>query len=170
LKIVHGAVRGVPPQIDLAAERSVQALLVEAVARDLIVSAHDCSEGGVAIALAECCFGTGGLGMVVDIPIAELADVNNASAERDAPASGLIDATLFGESASRVIVSVEPSALARFLTAAADAAVPARRIGRTGGSRIQIAVDGVQIIDLGVNEAEQIWETAIEGRFASRVA
>ena len=59
---VHDLVRGVPPALDLAGERALQSLLVELATERLIRSAHDCSDGGLAVTLAECCFGTGGIG------------------------------------------------------------------------------------------------------------
>ena len=67
LKIVHGVVRGVPPALDLDAERTLQALLVELAAERLMRSAHDCSDGGLAVTLAECCFDTDGIGADVSI-------------------------------------------------------------------------------------------------------
>jgi phosphoribosylformylglycinamidine synthase len=160
LEVMHGLVRGLPPAIDLACERALQHVLVEAAAEGLLQSAHDCSDGGFAVALAECCFETGGIGAEVDIRGAdlqvrpELTDV----------------ATLFGESASRAIVSVAPAALDRVLALARAADVPARAIGRTGGPRLRIAVDGRPVIDLAVAEAEYGWATAIERRFERQVA
>src|SRR6185295_16002959 len=62
LKVVHGLVRGVPPSIDLDRERALQALLVDLAERRLMRSAHDCSDGGIAVTLAESCFDTGGAG------------------------------------------------------------------------------------------------------------
>ncbi len=59
---LHGLIRGQAPTIDLDAERRLQRLLVDAAAEGLLLSAHDCSEGGIAVTLAECCFDTGGLG------------------------------------------------------------------------------------------------------------
>ena len=73
-----------------------------------------------------------------------------------------IDATLYGESASRVVVSTDGERLDRLLAAAAKADVPARVIGRTGGDRIQVSVDGRLDIDVAVADAEQAWATAIE--------
>src|SRR5688572_27424494 len=67
LKSVHGMVRGVPPTLDLAREAALQRLLVESIAAGVISSAHDCAEGGFAVALAECCFDTG-FGVSVDVP------------------------------------------------------------------------------------------------------
>jgi hypothetical protein len=77
---------------------------------------------------------------------------------------------LFGESASRAVVSVQPRNVAPLLTLAADLGVPARRIGKTGGSRLAVRVDGQDAIDCTVAEAERLWFTAIERHFAGRAA
>jgi len=154
---VHGLLRGQPPQLDLDAERKLQKLLVDTAADGLTMSAHDCAEGGLAVALAECCFDTGGQGADVDVPTV----ASHALATESA---------LFGESASRVIVSVEPAMLDALLARAAAAGVPARLIGRTGGTRIRISVDGVLAADVAVADAEQAWTTAIEGYFVRQTA
>src|SRR5690606_40579746 len=87
-----------------------------------IRSAHDCAEGGLAVTLAECCFEAGGAGADVDVPVAATDGGVDATT-----------ATLFGESASRVVVSVAPDRTAAVLAAAHAAGVPAARIGTTGG-------------------------------------
>ena len=97
LKAVHGLVRGMPPRLDLAREAALQRLLVKGIASGLIRSAHDCAEGGFAVTLAECCFDTG-LGADVDVAAVDAAVVPFADT-----------VTLFGESASRAIVSVDNS-------------------------------------------------------------
>jgi phosphoribosylformylglycinamidine synthase subunit PurL len=153
LKVIHGLVRGIPPALDLAREAALQRLLVEGIAAGTIKSAHDCAEGGLAIALAECCFDTG-LGVSVDVsgvetPEASLADV----------------ATLFSESASRVVVSVSSSGLADLLARAAAGNVPAVRIGTVGGTRIRITVDGRQLLDESLAESEALWSSSLEGYF-----
>jgi phosphoribosylformylglycinamidine synthase len=153
LKIVHGKVRGEVPRLDLPSERALIALLTRAAARGLIRSAHDCSDGGVAVTLAECAFDAGGIGLDVDLA-----------------ADGSRAATLFGESASRAIVSVRPQDQTAFAQLAGELGVPARLIGRTGGSRLRISVAGEPAIDCAVAEAEQIWKTAIERHFAGRAA
>ncbi|MCA1563972.1 MAG: hypothetical protein LC804_28240, partial [Acidobacteria bacterium] len=79
-------------------------------------------------------------------------------------------ATLFGESASRAIVSALPGSTPQLLDLAARLSVPARVIGRTGGSRIAVAIDGRQTIDCAVAEAEERWSTAIDRYFAERAA
>ena len=68
LKVTHRVVAGVPPEVDLNAEKALQQLLVACAREGLIRSAHDCAEGGLAVTLAECAFGTGGMGLTVDIP------------------------------------------------------------------------------------------------------
>ena len=88
LKVIHGLVQGQPPDLDLGKERALIALLTQAAASGLLRSAHDCSDGGLAVTLAECTFDTGGIGVTADLP-------------REAS----LAAALFGESASRAVVS-----------------------------------------------------------------
>ena len=115
-------------------------------------SAHDCAEGGLAVTLAECCFETGGIGADVSIVPARGAD---GGVDR-------LAATLFGESASRVIVTCRSGSTSpKCCDAAQTAGVPAARIGRTGGSAIRIAVDGEIAIDCAVADAEARWSTAL---------
>jgi phosphoribosylformylglycinamidine synthase subunit PurL len=160
LKIVHDQVRGLPPALDLDAERALQQLLVTLAEARLMRSAHDCSDGGLAVAVAECCFETVGVGAEVSI-----ADVAVAGDDRVNVA-----AALFGESASRVVISVVPADVTRVLEEASAAGVPARLIGQTGGNRLRVAVGGEIVVDTAVNEAERVWSTAIEQYFAKRVA
>jgi phosphoribosylformylglycinamidine synthase II len=159
LKSLHDLLRGDPPALDLVRERALQHLLVELAAAGLIRSAHDCADGGFAVALAECCFGTGGTGAEVAIP----------SAASDGHVDALA-ATLFGESASRVIVGVPPEQLGAVLNAANAAGVPAHHIGRTGGSSLVIAVDGQVAIDCAVSEAEARWSACLSNWLDGRAA
>jgi len=151
---------GQPPALDLHAERSLQELVVALASAKLIRSAQDCSDGGYAVALAECCFDTGGIGAAVNI------DATRVSGH------GATDlaAALFGESASRIIVSTSPDAADEVLARARSAGVPARLVGRTGGRTLKISVDNVQTVELGVDDAERLWSTAIGARFARQVA
>ncbi|MEO7888821.1 MAG: phosphoribosylformylglycinamidine synthase subunit PurL [Vicinamibacterales bacterium] len=159
LKVMHGLLRGVPPALNLERELALQRLLVELIAEGRIESAHDCSEGGLAVTLAECCFETGGIGAEVDV--------------RSASSTGGVDlmaATLFGESATRVVLSVTTDNLERVLDAARRAGVPAERVGRTGGQAIRVRVDGRAVLDVAVADAERRWATAIEAWIAGRAA
>ena len=158
LQVVHRLIRGVPPVLDLKREAALQRLLVEGVAKGLIRSAHDCAEGGLAVTLAEACFDTG-LG----------ADVDVAAVPGAAP--GFEDiATLFGESASRVIVSVTPARMAELMALAASAGVPAIAIGQVGGERIRVSVGGRRVLDEPLVEAERLWSTAIDSYFEPKRA
>jgi phosphoribosylformylglycinamidine synthase len=153
LKVIHGLVKGSPPRLDLDRERSLIALLGRAATSGLLCSAHDCSDGGLAVTLAESSFDTGGIGLEVDLPLV-----------------GSDIATLFGESASIVVVSTRRENRTTLLEMAAAGHVPARVIGHTGGSRLRIHVDGRTAIDCAVAEAEQVWGVAIERYFAGRAA
>ena len=116
-------------------------------------SAQDCSEGGFAVTVAECCIGTG-LGVDVDIQAAV------------SPTAGFGDiATLFSESASRVVVSVAARREADLMALASRQGVPARRIGLVGGTRIRVSIDGRTVLDEQLSEAEHTWTTAIERFF-----
>jgi phosphoribosylformylglycinamidine synthase len=152
LKLIHGVLRGMPPALDLSREAALQRLLVKGAASGLIRSAQDCAEGGLALAIAECCFGTG-IGVAIDVPAT-------------ASTNGFSDvATLFGESASRVVVSVGPGREAELLSLAQREQVPTRRIGMTIGDRITIAIDGRTAVDEPLADAEYTWSTAIEKYF-----
>ncbi len=155
LKVVHGLVRGTPPALDLVQEAALQRLLVEGASAGLIRSAHDCAEGGLAVTVAECCFNSG-LGASVDVP----------AVAASAPEFGAIT-TLFGESASRVVVSVDAGRAAELGAMAGAAGVPAAVIGRVGGERIRVAIAGDLVIDEPLAEAEDLWANAI-GRWFDR--
>ena len=117
----RGIEAGRPPVVDLAHERRLAELLAEGVAAGWIETAHDVSDGGLAVALAECCF-TGGTPIGARI---ELGDAIRA------------DALLFGESTGRVLCAT--TAPERVQELAARHGVPARAIGTTGGDRLRIA-------------------------------
>jgi phosphoribosylformylglycinamidine synthase len=158
LKVTQRVVAGTPPEVDLQAEKALQRLIVAGVRDELIRSAHDCSEGGLAIALAECAFGTGGVGLTVNIPAVA------------APDSWASTSTLFSESASRVIISVARDELGSLLARAKTFGVPAREIGQTGSDRISVSINGRRVIDMPVGEAEGIWDSALETHFRQRAA
>ncbi|HEV3485112.1 MAG TPA: AIR synthase related protein, partial [Vicinamibacterales bacterium] len=160
LNVVHGLVKGEPPRLDLARERALVALLGRAASRGLLRSANDCSDGGLAVALAECAFDAGGTGFVVDLP---------AVSFEGGPGARAI-ATLFGESASRAVVSVRRQDRDALFQLAEELGVPHQLIGTTGGTRLQFKVAGEPVIDCAVAEAEQQWSSAISRHFAGRAA
>jgi len=124
LHVVHGQIRGVPPALDLSREAALQRVLIDGASAGVIRSAHDCAEGGLAVTLAECCFDAA---LGVDVDLARVTA--GAESHRDT-------ATLFGESASRAVVSVSSAQLPVLLAMAASAGLPARQIGRVGGDRV----------------------------------
>jgi phosphoribosylformylglycinamidine synthase subunit PurL len=161
LKTIHGLVKGQAPRLDLASERALITLLTRGAAAGLVQSAHDCADGGLAVTLAECAFDTEGIGLDVDVPAAASNGLSPALAAA---------ATLFGESASRAVVTVKSDDLTALLALAGELGVPAVRIGRTGGSRINVRVAGAAAIDCLVADAELVWTSALGRYFAGRAA
>src|SRR5262249_21775698 len=153
-------VRGDVPALDLPAERRLQELLVALANDQLLHSAHDCSDGGLAVTVAESCFDNDGMGAEISIAA---VDVSRDSAMNTA-------AALFGESASRVLISVAAENATTVLARAAAAKVPARLVGQTGGNLLRIAVAGRIAVDVSIHEAERVWGSALERYFVKRVA
>jgi len=156
LASLHHRVSGPPPMLDLTRERALQKLVIRAVRDGLIESAHDCAEGGLAVALAECCF---------DSDLGVTADVRGVD---DVPAPFRVNATLFGESASRIVVSVSGERLQRLFDMARELNVPVERIGETAHDRIHLSVDGVLVVDVAARVAEEAWATAIERKMSDQ--
>jgi phosphoribosylformylglycinamidine synthase len=124
LHALFGRAAGHPPQLDLEAERALQRLLIEASAAGLLRSAHDCSDGGLGIALAECCLWSG-LGLEADAALPE---------DRLAAT-----AALFGEAASRAVVSLALERWDALATLAQSAGVPLQRLGVVRGEHLSWA-------------------------------
>ena len=145
LRLVHGLEGDAPPAIDLEAEKLVQEVCLEAAERGWLRSAHDLSEGGLAVALAECaCHAARRTGCVVDL------------------ADGLrTDALLFGESQSRIVVTTTKARLRALLALARRKGVRASAIGRTGGRDIVIRQQGREVVRLAVVEALRIWKAGL---------
>jgi phosphoribosylformylglycinamidine synthase subunit PurL len=116
--VTHGHIGGRPPAVDLAAERALATMLTGAAAAGLLDAAHDLSEGGLAIALAECCL-SGGLGCRVSLP-------------------GDPFTQLFSESAARAVLAVRPGAEQALASLAAEHGVPAQVIGTVGGASLVV--------------------------------
>ena len=160
LKLVSGFVRGVPPSIQLEREHALQKFLVSLARDELVQSAHDCADGGLAVTLAECCFDSGGVGAKVEV--ARAHDLPNLEVS--------LAATLFGESASRVIVSASVANTDGVLARARNEGVPAAVIGRTGGDRLTMTVDDATVIDLALGELEPVWASGLSPYFEGRAA
>ncbi|HEY2316344.1 MAG TPA: phosphoribosylformylglycinamidine synthase subunit PurL [Streptosporangiaceae bacterium] len=115
----HGHLGGLPPAVDLEAERALADVLITAADRGLLVAAHDLSDGGLAVALAESCL-YGGTGCSIRLPADQAT-------------------FLFSESAARAVVAVRPGAEADLADLCARAGVPAATLGETGGTTLEIS-------------------------------
>lgn len=135
LALRHGLNAG-PVEIDLAAERALVDCLTAAAEQALLRSAHDCSDGGLAVAVAESCI-SGRIGALID-----------------GEWGSRLDAALFGEAGARAVVSASPEALETLLALAASQAVPCTPIGQVGGQRMTFA----NMLDLPLSEASTAWE------------
>ncbi len=146
LALAHGMVRGAPPWIDLEVEKQGQHVCLSAISEGLVRSAHDVGEGGLAVAVAECCVsGPTGLGAVIEL-------------------EGAIrpDALLFGESQSRIILTLRRRHLGRLRELAGAADVPLAVLGEVRGRRLVIN----PLIDVGLEEMQQAWAMALPRRMA----
>jgi len=142
-EVLHDFVGGAPPPVDLPAELRLQRLLVAAAARGLLRSAHDCSDGGLAVALAEACLGG---------PYA--AATLGASVELANRVGLLPEAVLYGEDAGRVVVSCEAAHASELLALAGEHGVPAESVGAVGGPGGRL---DITLRDRGASFA---WQTA----------
>jgi phosphoribosylformylglycinamidine synthase subunit PurL len=144
LKVLHGKVAGRPPAIDWDAENALVKCLTEAASRHLLASAHDLSEGGLGVALAESCM-QGGLGASVKLPDGLPPHV-----------------ALFSETQARALVSVAESDLEAFKELAGGLGVPASEIGTVGGDSLK--VEG--LIDLDLERMKSVYDGALEKMIA----
>ena len=147
LKVEHGLVSGPPPSLDLELEADVQAAVRDAIRADLIKSAHDCSEGGIAVALAESCL-AGGIGADVHLED-DLAPV----------------ASLFGETQSRIVVSVSDGDAEKFVAHLIERNVPYGVIGTVGGDRLTIC----EKLDLSLDDLAEAFEPTLAALVAGEV-
>jgi len=150
---LHGLERGAPDPVDLAAERALHRLLVELARRRLVRSMHDLSEGGFAVALAECAL-VHGVGVQVN-----LTDAASEGAPRP-------DAALFGERQTRVILSAPPQHADAIVALAQQHGLACYAIGETGGDRLRIRWNGETLIDLPLAQCREAYEGAIPKHFS----
>jgi phosphoribosylformylglycinamidine synthase len=125
LSLFHGLTAGTPPGLDLLLERRVQRAVREGIVRGLVLAAHDCSEGGLLVALAESCV-VGQIGGRFDVQ--PLLEANG----------GRLDRTLFGEAGSRVLVQVAPASESALISLLRCHGVPFLRLGGTGGDMLVV--------------------------------
>lgn len=137
---------GAFPTIDLAQEKLVQDTLLKLIDQCLIKSAHDCSDGGLAVAIAESCFSSLGrkaVGAKIELGLAPFS----------------AESFLFGETPSRIVISFEESNAASVKEIVGDC--PFKIIGTVGGGDLSISVDDRNVISLSVSEIENIWSGSL---------
>lgn len=145
---LFGEVGGAVPHLDLEAELAAQRTCLAAIQAGLICSAHDCSEGGLAVALAESCFSH-------DAQSALGATINLDSSLIPHPSS------LFSETPSRIILSVKPENVEAVLALATEQQAICAVIGTVGGDRLQITHENQAILDEAIRGIEAAWRTAL---------
>ena len=144
-KEILGTLWGYPPELDLEKEAALQQAVIELVQTGLVESAHDCADGGIAVALAEKA-----------LPAGVGARVNLASGGMFA------EYALFGEDASRVLVSCDPGSLARIKEVAGKHGIAADVIGETVPEKLEISLDGKAVVSATVGELRSAYEGALE--------
>jgi phosphoribosylformylglycinamidine synthase len=147
---------GEPPRLDWRLEKAVQVVCREGIKRGIIKSAHDCSEGGLAVCLAECCI-AGEIG----------GKVNLTTEMIQSPITGRYSPILFGETASRIVVTVEASKLPELSAIAEEQNCPMFVLGEVGGEELVIAFDGKELIREEVRNLKAVWSTALAQQIGS---
>ncbi len=144
-KEILGALWGYPPELDLKKEGALQKAVVELIQQGLVDSVHDCSDGGMAVALAEKTFAKG-VGARVNL------ESNGLPAEF----------VLFGEDASRIVLSCDPANVSRIQQIAGKYGIRADVLGETIPERLEINLDGQLVVSAAVSELNQAYESALE--------
>ena len=154
---------GEPPRIDWRLEKAVQAVCREGIQKGIIKSAHDCSEGGLAVCLAESCI-AGEVGATVNLT----TDMIQLSvANRQLPVAVRYSPILFGETASRIIVTVASSKLSELSAIAKEHNCPMFVLGKAGGKELVIAFDGKELVREEVSKLKAVWSTALAQQIGS---
>jgi phosphoribosylformylglycinamidine synthase len=130
LQVVHGKKTGTPPRCDLETAKTLHTTLIGLIQSGLVKSAHDCSEGGLAVALAEC-----GISQLIARGTPRLI---GAKIDLTAKTGVRLDALLFGETQSRVIITCQPQMAVKVVERAKLMGVPAIQIGKVGGEELTI--------------------------------
>jgi phosphoribosylformylglycinamidine synthase len=144
-KEILGAVWGYPPGLDIEKEATLQRALVAMIQARLVESAHDCADGGLAVALVEAALAAQ-VGVNARLPKQKLT----------------LEFVLFGEDASRVVLSCDPQQLSRIQQVAEEYGISADVLGETGTDRVEISVHGQPVISAGIAELREAYEGALE--------
>ena len=152
LKVLFDKTEGKAPALDRKNEKQVQEFCLELIKKGLIQSAHDCSEGGLAIAVAESCF-------------AAPEEALGAKLELESTLRG--DTLLFGESQSRIVISFPEELTDQIKNLALSYNVDFSLIGITGGSKFTVSINGQEYIKQEIESIKNIWKTSL-GRYAGQ--
>jgi phosphoribosylformylglycinamidine synthase len=144
-KEILGALWGYPPELYLEKEAALQKAVIEMIQQGLLDSVHDCSDGGLAVALSEKAFAKG-IGARVELPS------NGLPAEF----------VLFGEDASRIVLSCDPAKVLRIKQVAEEHGIAADVLGATIPERLEIWLDGRLVLSAPVSELAAVYESALE--------
>jgi len=153
--VFNGKTGGQVPVLDLEVEHAVQTACLRAAEAGLIRSAHDCADGGLAVALAECCFSS--------------LNRKAIGADVDLPGDQDVATRLFSETPSRIIISFAESAQNEIEEMAAAAGCPMKLIGKVDSDRFQIRSDGEEVIQLDVAEIEAAWRSSLKEKLQAEV-
>jgi len=148
LKEIHNLTKGDAPQLDLKLEQAVQKTALKAIEKDLVNSAHDCSEGGLAVALAECC--------ISDKDNMIGANINKLNYDMRQ------DALLFGESQSRIILSCNSDCVEKVRKIALEFKAPFCVIGKTGGRVLRILNGIEELVSLPLEDLYAEWSGSLK--------
>jgi phosphoribosylformylglycinamidine synthase subunit PurL len=159
LKAIYGKKAGLPPRLNFDRELAVQKFLRNLIRKGIVNSAHDCSEGGLAVALAESCMsGTEKIGAKIQLP--------RTSGSSSLPDQRL-DVSLFNESQSRIVVSVPREANEQVQQEAAQAGIELVRLGSVGGG--ELAIEGPQgALSWPLDQLHQAWYSSIAGALSQQ--
>jgi phosphoribosylformylglycinamidine synthase len=157
---------GTPPRCDLECEKDLNLALRAFIHSGVVKSAHDCSEGGLAVALAECCIShqiardTPGL-IGAEIDLTNESDSSGSAPDpQTSTVSPRLDALLFGESQGRIIISVAAINVTKVLAQARILGIPAADIGTVGGTSLKIKTDSGGV-DCELAELHDLWWNSI---------
>jgi phosphoribosylformylglycinamidine synthase len=154
LKLCQGLKLGPPPHVDLAHEIKIQNAVRDLIRNGLVKSAHDCSEGGIAVALAECCFNPEKLfGAEIEVKA------------RNIPVAPV----LFNESQSRIVISVAPENLQKTMSILQQRKIPFQQLGEVGGDQLRIHV-GTEKLSWPIADLHDDWWDAIRRAVESDLA
>lgn len=158
LKVIHSREQGNPPWLDLDREKALYSFLLSLIKKGLVQSAHDCSEGGLLVTLAECC---------LTHPSAQFGATVILTQDRLR-----LDALLFGESPSRVVVSVKPEHIKPLRELVQNSGVPCTELGQVTQGNMDISVRGahdrpVCQISMPLSEMSDQWHHALARQFGA---